>query len=187
MKKLFSFILAVTICLGMAISSSATGENQYVEHPVNMPDVPATVPIPLEHQKVIAEGMGIDLFKEVPEDFVAPRASLAVMTPKNDKRLVRLVIKFEKNPDTFNYGTGFMIGPDAVATAAHNMNHPRYGKATSITCHIGVGSGMNAIHSETITDTSRFYRPVSWDDTQAYRYDYGVIKLKQAVTWVWRI
>ncbi len=127
MKKLFSFILAVTICLGMAISSSATGENQYVEHPVNMPDVPATVPIPLEHQKVIAEGMGIDLFKEVPEDFVAPRASLAVMTPKNDKRLVRLVIKFEKNPDTFNYGTGFMIGPDAVATAAHNMNHPRYG------------------------------------------------------------
>ncbi|MEE0211337.1 MAG: trypsin-like serine protease [Negativibacillus sp.] len=182
MKKLFSFILAVTICLGMVISSSATGENQYVEHPVNMPDVPATVPIPLEHQKVIAEGMGIDLFKEVPEDFVAPRTSLAVMTPKNDKRLVKLVIKFEKTSDKLNYGTGFMIGPDAVATAAHNMNHPRYGKATSITCHIGVGSGMNAIHSETITDTSRFYRPTSWDDTQAYRYDYGVIKLKQAVT-----
>lgn len=181
MKKLFSFILAITICLGMAVSSSAVEENQYIEHPVDMPDVPATVPIPLEHQKVIAEGMGIDLFKEVPENFVDPRASLATMTPKNDKRMVRLVLKFAGNSNSY-YGTGFMIGPNAVATAAHNMNHPTYGKATSITCHVGVGSGMKAVYSETITNTSRFYRPASWDSTKAYRYDYGVIKLSKDVT-----
>lgn len=181
MKKLFSLILAMTICLGMTVSSSATGAEQYVEHPVNMPDAPATVPIPLEHQKVIAEGMGIDLFKEVPENLVVPRASLTTMTPKNDQRVVRLVIKFSGSSGT-HYGTGFMIGANAVATAAHNLNHPTHGRATSITCYVGVASGVSAVHKELITDTSRFLRPASWDSTKAYRYDYGVIKLSKDVS-----
>ena len=31
MKRLLSLILAIAICLGLTISSSAVGENQYVE------------------------------------------------------------------------------------------------------------------------------------------------------------
>ncbi len=181
MKRLLSLILAIAICLGLTISSSAVGENQYVEPSLELPDAPATVPIPPEHRKVISEGMGIDLFKEVPDDLVVPKASLATMKPKYDQRMVRLVIKFAGASGKY-YGTGFMIGPDAVATAAHNFNHPTYGKATSITCHVGVGSGINAVYSETITNTSRFHRPSQWDSSKGYRYDYGVIKLSKDVT-----
>lgn len=180
-KKIFSFVLASILCLGMSVSSMAAG-NSYEEAPLEMPAAPATILIPEAHQRVIAEGAGIDIFKEPPEDLVMTRANMATMTSSYDQRMVRLVIKFQNSPYSENYGTGFMIGPDAIATAAHNMNHPQYGRATSITCYIGAGNGITAVEAFTITDTSKFLRPSAWDSTKGYRYDYGVIKLNRDVT-----
>lgn len=181
MKRLFSFIVAVTLCLGTAISSSAAGENQYIEPPVNMPDIPTTMTVPNNDQEYDVDGIGIDLFREMPEDFVMPRATLATMNKDYDKRIVQLAIKFSGASGTF-YGTGFVIDPNAIATAAHNFNHPTYGRATSITCYVGVSTGISYLYSETITDTSRFLHPSEWDSTKGYRYDYGVIKLKNNMT-----
>lgn len=181
-KKIMSFMLAAVFCFGMSFAASANTENTLVEPPVNMPEAPATVRIPLEHQRIIENGAGIDLFKEAPENYKATRASLAEMTSTYDQRVVRLVIKFENSPNKENYGTGFMIGPDAVATAAHNLNHPTYGKAKSITCHIGAKANGYSVASPTISNPAKFLRPSEWDSTGAYRYDYGVIKLPTDVT-----
>ena len=176
-KKIMSFMLVAVFCFGMSFAASANTENTLVEEGLTMPEAPATVKIPEEHQRVIEEGAGIELFKEVPENFVKPRAGTTPMTSMYDQRVVRLVIKFANSPYSYNYGTGFMIGNDSVATAAHNLKHPTYGRATSITCYIGAKSNGYAAATYTITNTSKFLRPSKWDSTGAYQYDYGVIKL----------
>lgn len=141
-----------------------------------MPEVPATGVMTLEEREVLAKG--IELYKDPPADFVNSRLTLTPMTPKYDQRVVRLAIEF---PNFTGCGTGFMIGPDAVATAAHNLNHPTYGEAQSITCFIG-GKGNTYVAKVSVSNTANFLRPSKWDSTKGYIYDYGVIKLGKDIT-----
>jgi len=96
--------------------------------------------------------------------------------------ICRLEMKFG---NATYHGTGWFIGPRTIMTAAHNLfvrrdSHCYFRKADSVEIHAGAtGPGNNPLPvvTSTLFDYDKRYADQALSDTQASRYDYGVIFL----------
>ena len=73
-------------------------------------------------------------------------------------------------------GTGFLVGPDIVLTAAHMVNDLDYGNASSISV-TPAKNGNTEPPYETFKGTT-IYLPDKWNGSRYPAYDWAVIRLK---------
>lgn len=83
---------------------------------------------------------------------------------------------------TVRYGTGFLIGPNTIATAGHVVYDRAngLGSPTSITVRLGDTPTSHPYGTQTVY-SSNFYYPSAWKNSGGISNDYGVIKLNTAV------
>lgn len=81
------------------------------------------------------------------------------------------------------YGTGFLIAPKKVATAAHVMRKRNGDYAVKIVVSPGDKPGSHPYGQQIVTKGSDMLYPSLWvtaDNADAPKYDYGVIRLAKA-------
>lgn len=84
------------------------------------------------------------------------------------KSVAKLKITYEGG---YQEGTAFRYQTGVLATAGHCLNHPKYGKAKSITIV------FPSLTLYTTNNDATYNVPPQYSSTHDWRYDYGVIKL----------
>lgn len=88
-------------------------------------------------------------------------------------------------PNSIKYGTGFLVNSKKVVTAGHVLHSQKDGDATKLELYFGCsGTNSNPYKKVTVpvTCTSQnTYYPSNWKNYNS-SYDYGVIKLDNAVS-----
>ena len=96
------------------------------------------------------------------------------------------MIRYEKKPNAFAHGTGWLIRPDLMATAGHNVFDWKYsaGRAVEIKCYAGwsgIASAKDA--SVEFRMAKRCITTERWLSNRGYQaHDFALIQLDQPFT-----
>lgn len=73
-------------------------------------------------------------------------------------------------------GTGFLFGPNDVATAGHCLFNEEHGDLESVEFYLGVNGSLAGA---TKYDGTNFTIPIEYTEDLNYRYDYGVFEIDE--------
>lgn len=74
------------------------------------------------------------------------------------------------------YGTGFLVGPNIVATCAHNCFNTLYGRAEEIIFY----PALNEFVGESFK-VKKFYYPKEYEKDEADNYDFAILEIEEKI------
>lgn len=199
MKKLLSLALAFSMTLGLSVSlAKPVQADELVD--TQQPSAPAVesaskadevsadqledvdwsqVPVEgnIDDPAFESETGGIVPFKVIGQD---DRQEVDNTSQYPYSAVCKLLIAFDQNGTTKAYvGTGFLVSPDTVMTAAHCLfdHDSKLGWAKSIRVIPGAASGLEPFGA--VSESRNLYVPKAWTTHQSTDYDFGLIKLSQ--------
>ena len=114
-----------------------------------------------------------------PNSVIGTDTRTPVNNPMNYPNSPIAELKLEFGPLTTYYGTGFLVAPNLLLTAGHNIVHQVFGSCTKITVMFG-GRNSNGWRF-TITPGSNTYTPIHWNEDFNVRHDFAIIRLPNNV------
>ncbi|MEB8086542.1 trypsin-like peptidase domain-containing protein [Staphylococcus pseudoxylosus] len=156
-------------------ASSLNNDNTYITEPTKpiKDATPVEYEIPQENLRPIEEATGSDIERILGKD---DRILVENYTSYPYKTIVLLNMTFT---NITYIGTGTVIAPDTILTAAHNVYDSRLGGwATEITAYAGARANKATIGKAKV---DKKYVLPEWINSQSSQHDLAVIKLKTSL------